>query len=106
MTGFKVGANHTNADAFDGDMAALMMIPNYVMSDQEVERLPNGRWNHCVDAGGPGFLVEFPSKSQPLTRGAIDSGRGRATENVAPVGTTRATSDPTGFRYSRYARRR
>lgn len=104
LTGIKVGANHTNADAFEGDMAALMLIPNYVMSNAEIERLPRGRWSMY----GPGWLREFPPKDSVALldpRGG-DSGKGRATESSLTLTTPGAVAGPPGFRYSRFARRR
>lgn len=104
-TGFEMGANHGNVDGFDGDIAAVMFIPKYVMSSSEIERLPEGDWAMYSDTGGPGFLVEFPPRDQPVAGASRDSSRSGARE-TSLTGTSRGTTNPPGFRFSRYARRR
>jgi hypothetical protein len=105
VTGIKLGANHTNADAFDGDIAAVMFLPKYVMGDGEIDRLPRGRWREFVDGAGPGFLVEYGRNDSPVLGGARDISRGRARES-AITGTSRATSvGPSGFAFSLPGRR-
>lgn len=104
LTGIKVGANHTNADAFDGDMAALMLLPKIVMSDSEIDRLAGGRWDQYVD-GGVGWMMEFHPKDAPVAGASRDGGRAGSRE-TAIVGTSRGTTDPPGFRWSRFRTRK
>lgn len=108
-TQIRVGADHSlqGSNSWDGQIVAVMFIPQYVMADGEVERLPAGRWDRWVDSGKPGFLVEYPGgRDNPILGGSRDQSRTR-TREVTLAATTRGTnSDPPGFRFSRLARRR
>lgn len=106
VTQIRIGTNHTNGDALDGDIVAVMFAPKLVLDDTAIERLPSGRWGQIVDLGAPGFLCEFPSgHDQPLIGAARDLSRSGA-RNSAMTGTSRTNvPDPPGFRFSRLTRR-
>lgn len=106
-----IGANHqvggSIAGPFDGDIAAVLVLDQYSMTDSEIERLPSGAWDRYVTRQTD-FYWESRSGRDTATAatGVASNDRGRV-RSTNMVGTTLgATADPYGFRFSRLSRRR
>jgi len=96
------------SDGWDGDIAAVMVLPSRVMTDSEIERLAAGRWDHWLMQPND-FLIEFPSGRDNVIASTLNV---RTTDRQRTVATTvtgtsrTTTNDPPGFRFSRLKRRR
>lgn len=100
-----------NGDYFDGDIAAVAVFRQRVLTDSEIERLPRGQWDLWVAEHD--FLWEarsgrdVPVATTQSRHPDQSRSRTRQTASASTSGTTRAaTADPPGFRFSRLTRRR
>jgi hypothetical protein len=108
VTDVRVGSDHFNGanTSFSGDIAAVMFAPKWAATDSEFERLASGNWDRYVDIGGPGFLAEFPNGRDQIQLGSRSQSRDPIKATTL-TGTARsARSDPPGFEFSRFTRRR
>jgi hypothetical protein len=86
-------------------MAAAFMLPSRVMSNSEIQRLPEGNWDLLIPTAE---RWEWASgRDQPSTSNLMRSWGPNNLRATAVTGTARsAVRDPPGFRFSRNTRRR
>lgn len=98
-----IGGINSSTFTITGDIGCVAMWSKRVLTDSEIERLPQGRW----DLMEPAFLVEYPSGVDFPAQTQCDFGRGRGRQSSVGSGVTRTPqTDPPGFRFSPANRRR
>lgn len=103
QTVYAIGGITSGLFNFPGHIAATCSWHRRVLTDNEMERLPQGSWNKY----SPDTLVEMKSGRSPMGIGPIDHGLQRMIMNTFGAAVTRAQiGDPPGFRFSLGGRRR
>src|SRR5580765_1456973 len=74
QTPVNIGRTDAANNEIDCDLAAIMALNQYVMTDSEVERLPRGSWRRWLRRGDD-FLIEFPSGHDRVQTGVATSAR-------------------------------